>query len=65
MSESETITRIIAIRKRIILLLNELSKDGIDFGGDDLINANEGQLQEIVKRDQNTLSVLTSLANMK
>ena len=65
MSESETITRIIAIRKRIILLLNELSKDGIDFGGDDLINANEGQLQEVVKRDQNTLSVLTSLANMK
>lgn len=65
MSESETITRIIAIRKRIILLLNELSKDGIDFGGDDLINANEGQLQEIVKRDQNTLSVLTSLANKK
>lgn len=65
MSESETINRIIAIRKRIILLLNELSKNGIDFGGDDLINANEGQLQEIVKRDQNTLSVLTSLANMK
>lgn len=65
MSESETINRIIAIRKRIILLLNELSKDGIDFSRDDLINANEGQLQEIVKRDQNTLSVLTSLANMK
>jgi hypothetical protein len=65
MSESETINRIIAIRKRIILLLNELSKEGIDFSRDDLINANEGQLQEIVKRDQNTLSVLTSLANMK
>ena len=65
MSESETINRIIAIRKRIILLLNALSKEGIDFSRDDLINANEGQLQEIVKRDQNTLSVLTSLANMK
>ena len=65
MSESETINRIIAIRKRIILLLNELSKEGIDFSRDDLINANEGQLQEIVKRDQNTLSVLASLANMK
>jgi hypothetical protein len=65
MSESETINRIISIRKRIILLLNELSKEGIDFSRDDLINANEGQLQEIVKRDQNTLSVLTSLANMK
>lgn len=57
----ETIQRIITTRKRINVLLNELSKSGVQFD-DDLVNSTELQLESILKRDQATMMCLTRLA---
>ena len=57
----ETIQRIITTRKRINVLLNELSKSGVQFD-DDLVNSTELQLESILKRDQDTMRCLTRLA---
>ena len=60
MSQNETVQRIITTRRRILMLIQELSKSGIDFH-DDLVNSTEKQLDAILKRDQNTLTVLNNL----
>ena len=57
---SDTITRIITIRKRIMILLQQLNKDGVNFN-DDLVNSTEKELSEILKHDQNILTMLYEL----
>ena len=56
----ETVSRIITIRKRIMILLQQLAKSGVDFKGD-LVNSTEKQLEEILKHDQNILTVLNEM----
>lgn len=60
MDQNETLQRIITTRRRILILIQQLSKSGIDFK-DDLVNSTERQLEDILKRDQNTLMVLNQL----
>ena len=56
----DTVSRIITIRKRIMILLQQLAKSGVDFKGD-LVNSTEKQLEEILKHDQNILTVLNEM----
>lgn len=56
-----TVQRIITTRKRINVLLNELSRNGVNYE-DDLVNSTELQLEAILKRDQDTMRCLTRLA---
>lgn len=57
----DTVQRIITTRKRINVLLNELSKNGVNYE-DDLVNSTVLQLESILKRDQATMMCLTRLA---
>lgn len=60
-STEEKISRIITIRKRILWLISELNKSGINFDSADLIDSSEKQLEDILLRDQSIMSALTSL----
>ena len=60
MDHNETVQRIITTRRRIVILIQQLSKSGIDFN-DDLVNSTEKQLEEILKHDQNILTVLNEM----
>ena len=60
MDHNETVQRIITTRRRIMILLQRLSKSGVDFKGD-LVNSTEKQLEEILKHDQNILTVLNEM----
>lgn len=57
----DTVQRIITTRKRINVLLNELSRNGVNYE-DDLVNSTELQLEAILKRDQGTMRCLIHLS---